>query len=109
MNIPYKVCDRRPGDVDELWADIGKATSKLSWRPKRSLTDMCADSWKWQSQNPQGYRTKAEAKSVRNGTNGSHHPDEPRQSITKKVKALNGKGTFAPEVNNNNEEVAAFE
>ena len=43
--------------MDELWADIGKAQNKLNWKPKWTLRDMCAHSWKWQSKYPMGYRT----------------------------------------------------
>ncbi|KAH9414754.1 UDP-glucose 4-epimerase-like isoform X1 [Dermatophagoides pteronyssinus] len=57
INIPYKICNRRAGDVDELWADIRKAQNKLNWKPKWTLKDMCAHSWKWQSKYPMGYRT----------------------------------------------------
>lgn len=43
--------------MDELWADIRKAQNKLNWKPKWTLKDMCAHSWKWQSKYPMGYRT----------------------------------------------------
>ena len=54
-NIPYKVTPRRPGDLDELYADAGKAKAELGWSASRSVADMCRDSWRWQSQNPKGY------------------------------------------------------
>lgn len=54
--IPYKIVGRRPGDVAQCWADVSEAQDKLGWRTARSLDDMCEDSWRWQSGNPEGYR-----------------------------------------------------
>ncbi|MDB5178751.1 MAG: UDP-galactose 4-epimerase [Patescibacteria group bacterium] len=54
--IPYRVMARRPGDVDVCYADPTLAERRLGWKAAKSLDDMCADSWRWQSQNPQGYR-----------------------------------------------------
>ncbi|NLP49051.1 MAG: UDP-glucose 4-epimerase GalE [Clostridiales bacterium] len=53
--IPYKFFDRRPGDVAENFADPGKANDELGWRAVRGLEEMCEDSWRWQSQNQDGY------------------------------------------------------
>ena len=53
--IPYQVADRRPGDVALYYADPSLAQSLLGWRAERTLKQMCADSWRWQSQNPMGY------------------------------------------------------
>lgn len=53
--IPWRVVARRPGDVAECWADCGKAAAELNWKAKRTLEDMMADAWRWQSGNPQGY------------------------------------------------------
>jgi UDP-glucose 4-epimerase len=53
--VAYKVAPRRPGDVAACYADPNKATTALGWRAERSLADMCADAWRWQSQNPHGY------------------------------------------------------
>ena len=55
-NIPYKFCDRRPGDVSSLIADNQKAVKLLNWKPKRNLKDMCRDGWKWIKLNPNGYQ-----------------------------------------------------
>lgn len=55
-SIPYRVVARRPGDVATCWADPSKAARVLGWRATRSLAEMCADAWRWQQQNPQGYR-----------------------------------------------------
>jgi UDP-glucose 4-epimerase len=57
--IPYAIEPRRPGDVAECWADAARATAMLSWSAKRSLEQMCADTWRWQSANPQGYAAEA--------------------------------------------------
>lgn len=54
--IPYKIVDRRPGDIAECYADAGKALRELDWRTERDITEMCRDTWRWQSQNPQGYK-----------------------------------------------------
>ena len=56
MEIPYVIVDRRPGDVARCYADAGKAKAKLGWAAEKTLEDMCRDSWRWQSQNPNGYR-----------------------------------------------------
>jgi UDP-glucose 4-epimerase len=53
--IPYEVVDRRPGDVAALWADPTAAERDLGWRATRSLEEMCADAWRWQTRNPDGY------------------------------------------------------
>ncbi|MGB3698550.1 MAG: UDP-glucose 4-epimerase GalE [Gordonia sp. (in: high G+C Gram-positive bacteria)] len=53
--IPYEVVPRRPGDLPAYWADPSKANHELGWRTTRSIDDMCADTWRWQSQNPDGY------------------------------------------------------
>lgn len=53
--LPYEVVPRRPGDVASSYADPSKANAELGWRTTRSVEDMCADTWRWQSQNPEGY------------------------------------------------------
>lgn len=53
--IPYKITPRRPGDIAACYADPAKARDELGWTAKKNLADMCADSWRWQSQNPNGY------------------------------------------------------
>jgi UDP-glucose 4-epimerase len=55
--LPYVVGPRRPGDAVAVWADPGLAASMLGWRATRTLTEMCADHWRWQSTNPDGYRS----------------------------------------------------
>jgi UDP-glucose 4-epimerase len=55
--IPYQVTDRRPGDVALYYADPSLAQALIGWKAKRDLKQMCADSWRWQSQNPTGYQS----------------------------------------------------
>ena len=55
--INYRVTDRRPGDVALYYADPSLAHALLGWRAERNLQQMCADSWRWQSQNPMGYES----------------------------------------------------
>jgi UDP-glucose 4-epimerase len=54
--IPYEIVERRPGDVAQCWADTSLAREKLGWSATRNLLEMCEDSWRWQSGNPQGYK-----------------------------------------------------
>lgn len=53
--LPYEIVPRRPGDVASSYADPSKANAELGWRTTRTVEDMCADTWRWQSQNPEGY------------------------------------------------------
>jgi UDP-glucose 4-epimerase len=53
--IPYEIVARRPGDVAATYADASKVKHELGWEAARSLHEMCADAWRWQSQNPHGY------------------------------------------------------
>ena len=53
--VPYQVVERRPGDIAECWADPSKAARELGWQAERGLAAMMADTWRWQSGNPQGY------------------------------------------------------
>jgi len=54
-DIPYQIVARRPGDVASSYADPSRAAQELGWRAQRDLEAMCADAWRWQSQNPNGY------------------------------------------------------
>lgn len=53
--IPYEIAPRRPGDIAEVYADPKKAREELGWVAEYGIEEMCADSWRWQSQNPNGY------------------------------------------------------
>jgi UDP-glucose 4-epimerase len=54
--IPYRVVERRPGDVAQCYADPRKAERELGWRAEYGLEEMCRDVWRWQSQHPDGFR-----------------------------------------------------
>jgi UDP-glucose 4-epimerase len=54
-DIAYEIGPRRPGDVAGVWADPTTARELLGWTASRSLDDMCADGWRWQQSNPDGY------------------------------------------------------
>ncbi len=54
--IPYEFVDRRPGDVPTCFADASRAREFLGWEARKSLDAMCADAWRWQSANPDGFR-----------------------------------------------------
>ena len=54
--VPFAIVARRPGDIAACWADPSRAAAQLGWRAERSVEQMCADGWRWQSQNPNGYR-----------------------------------------------------
>ncbi|WP_396268983.1 UDP-glucose 4-epimerase GalE [Ideonella sp.] len=53
--IPYDIAPRRPGDLPAFWADATLARDRLGWQATRNLDQMCADSWRWQQANPQGF------------------------------------------------------
>lgn len=57
--IPYKIVERRAGDIAMYFADATLAKQKLAWQTQRDLADICRDTWRWQSQNPQGYSETA--------------------------------------------------
>ena len=54
--VPYAIVPRRSGDVAACYADPTLARQELGWQAQKGLEDMCRDSWRWQSQNPNGYR-----------------------------------------------------
>ena len=54
-DLPYEIAPRRAGDIAESYADPARARSELRWTAERTVDEMCADSWRWQSQNPDGY------------------------------------------------------
>ncbi len=55
QKIEYKIVDRRPGDLDVCYSDASKAWEELGWKAERGLLEMCEDSWRWQSGNPNGF------------------------------------------------------
>jgi len=56
VNIPYRFTERRPGDVAASFADPTKANNELGWSAKYGLEEMCTDAWRWQQNNPEGYK-----------------------------------------------------
>ena len=54
--LPYVIDPRRPGDIATVYADPAKAKNELGWVAQYGIEEMCADSWKWQSMNPNGYK-----------------------------------------------------
>ena len=54
-DVPYQICPRRPGDIAECWASTAKAEADLGWKATRTIEQMTADTWNWQSKNPNGY------------------------------------------------------
>ncbi len=55
QSVPYQFVARRPGDIASCYASADKAKALLNWQAELSITDMCADTWRWQSMNPDGY------------------------------------------------------
>jgi len=53
--VSYRIVGRRPGDVAQCWADPSRAAHDLGWRALHDLARMCEDTWRWQSENPEGY------------------------------------------------------
>ena len=55
VKVPYSIKPRRPGDIATCYASADKAFEELGWKAEFGIKEMCEDSWRWQSQNPQGY------------------------------------------------------
>jgi len=53
--IPYRIVERRPGDVAISYADASKANRELGWQSEKGIQEICSDAWRWQSSNPNGY------------------------------------------------------
>lgn len=56
VDIPYEIVDRRPGDIAACYADPGYALEAIDWKAELDVEAMCADTWRWQSLNPNGYK-----------------------------------------------------
>lgn len=65
--IPYKILERRPGDIAAMYANSTLAEKELGWAARYDLDKMCEDFWRWQSLNPNGYRTSPAKQSIANG------------------------------------------
>lgn len=57
VKVPYVIKDRRPGDIAVCYSDAAKAEKELGWKAENGIREMCEDSWRWQSQNPNGYES----------------------------------------------------
>ena len=53
--IPYRIVERRPGDIAACYSDPAKAKAELGWEAELGITEMCEDAWRWQSQHPNGF------------------------------------------------------
>lgn len=58
QNLSYKFVDRRPGDIAAYWADVSLAQRELGWNAERGLDDIMRDAWRWQRNNPHGFRNE---------------------------------------------------
>lgn len=56
-SLPYEIKPRRAGDIAVCYADSSKAKKELGWSASRGIEEMCADSWRWQSNNPDGFES----------------------------------------------------
>ena len=56
ITIPYEIVDRRPGDIATCYSNPAKALAELNWKAERGIEEMCRDTWRWQSMNPNGYK-----------------------------------------------------
>lgn len=54
-DVPFVIAGRRAGDIAACYADPAKALAELGWKAERGIQEMCEDTWRWQTQNPQGY------------------------------------------------------
>jgi UDP-glucose 4-epimerase len=59
IRIPYTIANRRPGDIGVCYADPTKAERELGWTALKGIDEMCVDSWRWQSKNPNGYKEES--------------------------------------------------
>lgn len=54
-HVPYRIVDRRPGDIAQCYADASRAEREFGWKAQRGITEMCRDTWNWQVKNPGGH------------------------------------------------------
>ena len=57
-DLPYEICPRREGDVAAVYGDASKAEREMGWKARYDISDMCRDSWNWQSRNPNGFASE---------------------------------------------------
>ncbi|XP_055388351.1 UDP-glucose 4-epimerase-like [Condylostylus longicornis] len=58
VKVPFVIKARRVGDISSMYADVSLAETDLKWKASRTIEDMCRDFWRWQTLNPNGYKTK---------------------------------------------------
>lgn len=61
VKVPFVIQPRREGDISTMFADPTLAETELGWKAEHTLEEMCADFWRWQTMNPDGYRTDLKA------------------------------------------------
>ena len=66
QTVPYQFVPRRAGDIASCYASADKAKDLLGWEAKLSIMDMCQDTWRWQSINPNGYNSASEYYATQN-------------------------------------------
>ena len=74
QTVRYEICPRRAGDIAECWASTQKAEQELNWKATRSVSDMTSDTWRWQSNNPQGYLSETRS-AIRTNEEGEGNVD----------------------------------
>jgi UDP-glucose 4-epimerase len=60
VKVPFVVQPRREGDISTMFADPKLAETELGWKALHTIEEMCEDFWRWQTQNPDGYKTKTQ-------------------------------------------------
>ena len=73
--IPYEIKPRRAGDIATCYSDATKAKNELGWEAQYGIEEMCADSWKWQSMNPNGYRELVRTQKIKQKRLTDVHPN----------------------------------
>lgn len=67
VKVPYVIQPRREGDISTMYADPTLAENELNWKAVHSLEEMCRDFWRWQTMNPDGYKTEQKTNGHSNG------------------------------------------
>ncbi|KAF9200336.1 hypothetical protein BGZ49_009454 [Haplosporangium sp. Z 27] len=92
-SLPYKIVERRSGDVATVIADPSLAERELGWKAERTLKDMCRDLWKWQTLNPDGYSSLIESPIIptsRTRTQSSYKELQLKKPTTTRVSSWTG-------------------
>ncbi|KAF8958373.1 hypothetical protein BGZ46_001982 [Entomortierella lignicola] len=92
-SLPYKIVERRSGDVATVIADPSLAERELGWKAERTLKDMCRDLWKWQTLNPDGYSSSTESPVIptsRTRTQSSYKELQLKKPTTTRISSWTG-------------------